>query len=87
MTFQFESWQAFWQMGGYGFYVWLAFGVSLLAVLALVYESIWTKQQLIKAVNAQIARKQRIKQAKMQSNKQTESTTEHDKSEQEVGRA
>ncbi|GAA6184078.1 MULTISPECIES: heme exporter protein CcmD [Alteromonadaceae] len=64
MNFQFDSWQAFWQMGGYGFYVWLAFGVSFLAVFLVVYESIWAKKQLIKAVNAQIARKKRIKQKK-----------------------
>jgi heme exporter protein D len=64
MSFHFDSWQAFLHMGGYGFFVWLAFGVSLLAVLATVYEGIWAKQQLIKAVNAQMARRQRIKQAK-----------------------
>ncbi|MEP4890057.1 MAG: heme exporter protein CcmD [Aliiglaciecola sp.] len=64
MTFQFDSWQAFWDMGGYGFYVWLAFGVSFVAVLLVVYESIWAKKQLIKAVNAQMARKKRIKQNK-----------------------
>ena len=40
MTIQFESWQAFWDMGGYGFFVWLSFGVTLLAVLAIVYETI-----------------------------------------------
>jgi heme exporter protein D len=28
-----ESWQAFWAMGGYGLYVWGAFGMTLLCVL------------------------------------------------------
>ncbi len=65
MTIQFESWQAFWDMGGYGFFVWLSFGVTLLAVLAIVYETIWAKKQLVKAVNAQLARKQRIKENKL----------------------
>lgn len=31
----FDSWSAFVAMGGYGEYVWLAYGVSLLAWLAL----------------------------------------------------
>lgn len=28
-----ESWAAFWQMGGAGFYVWGSYGVTLLAVV------------------------------------------------------
>jgi len=29
-----ESWQAFWAMGGYGLYVWGSFGMTLLCVVA-----------------------------------------------------
>lgn len=58
---QFDSFQAFLDMGGYGFYVWLAFGVTFLALMVLVYESIWAKKQLIVRFGAQIARKKRIK--------------------------
>jgi heme exporter protein D len=58
---QFDSFQAFLDMGGYGFYVWLAFAVTFLAMIALVYESIWAKKQLIVKFGAQIARKKRIK--------------------------
>ncbi|MHB1401256.1 MAG: heme exporter protein CcmD [Thiobacillus sp.] len=32
-----ESWQAFWAMGGYGLYVWGSFGVTLLCVVAEVW--------------------------------------------------
>ena len=32
-----ESWQAFWAMGGYGLYVWGSFGVTLLCVVAGVW--------------------------------------------------
>lgn len=64
MTFQFESWQAFLDMGGYGFFVWLSFGVTFLAVIALIIETYWAKKQLIHAVNAQIARKKRIQQSR-----------------------
>ncbi|MCD6707578.1 MAG: heme exporter protein CcmD [Thiobacillus sp.] len=31
-----ESWQAFWAMGGYGLYVWGSFGVTLLCIMAEV---------------------------------------------------
>ncbi|MDO6692709.1 heme exporter protein CcmD [Aliiglaciecola sp. 3_MG-2023] len=81
MTFQFDSWQAFWDMGGYGFYVWLAFGVSFIAVLLVVYESIWAKKQLIKAVNAQIARKKRIKQNKQKKAAESADKESHSRSE------
>ncbi|GAB2703981.1 heme exporter protein CcmD [Aliiglaciecola aliphaticivorans] len=81
MTFQFDSWQAFWDMGGYGFYVWLAFGVSFIAVLLVVYESIWAKKQLIKAVNAQIARKKRIKQNKQKKAAESADKESHSSSE------
>lgn len=29
-----ESWQAFWAMGGYGLYVWGSFGMTLLCLAA-----------------------------------------------------
>lgn len=58
---QFDSLQAFLDMGGYGFYVWLAFAVTFLAMIALVFESIWAKKQLIVRFGAQIERKKRIK--------------------------
>jgi heme exporter protein D len=32
-----ESWQAFWAMGGYGLYVWGSFGMTLLCVVAEVW--------------------------------------------------
>ncbi len=28
-----ESWDSFFKMGGYGFYVWLSFGLTLLCLL------------------------------------------------------
>lgn len=32
-----ESWEAFWAMGGYGFYVWASYGVTL----ALIAVEVW----------------------------------------------
>lgn len=31
-----DSWQAFWHMGGYGLFVWSAYGVTAVAMLAEV---------------------------------------------------
>ena len=58
---QFDSLQAFLDMGGYAFYVWLAFAVTFFIMLVLVFESVWAKKQLITKFGAQIARKKRIK--------------------------
>lgn len=62
----FDSWQAFWDMGGYGFFVWLSFGVSLLSMIAIVIDNVWARKVLIQQVQAQQARKVRIQQSKEQ---------------------
>lgn len=36
-----ESWDAFWAMGGYGLYVWGAFGVTLLCIVG---EMAWVRR-------------------------------------------
>jgi heme exporter protein D len=60
----FDSWQAFWDMGGYGLYVWLAFGMSLLALLVLCIDSFLAKHSLLAKVQSEVARKQRIQIAR-----------------------
>lgn len=59
----FDSFSEFWQMGGYGFFVWLAFGVSLLALALLIIESTLSKKHLFNLVRSEVARKTRIKAA------------------------
>lgn len=66
---QFDSWQAFWQMGGYAFYVWTSFGVTFLAMGLIVYSSASTHKKLLKDVAQESARQQRIAAAK-QANQQ-----------------
>ncbi|MGX2955508.1 heme exporter protein CcmD [Ursidibacter arcticus] len=39
MTFQFSSISDFFAMGGYGFYVWLAYGITFLSVGLLIWQS------------------------------------------------
>jgi heme exporter protein D len=61
---QFESVSAFLDMGGYGFYVWLSFGVSLLALGILAFDAVRQQKVLFNAVEKEQARKIRIKAAK-----------------------
>ena len=60
---QFDTLSDFWNMGGYGLYVWLAFGLGLLSVALLWLESWWTKKRLWSQVDAEQKRQLRIKQA------------------------
>lgn len=48
---KFESWSAFWAMGGYGFYVWLSFAVTLLVLLGQVVVTVKTKKRLLREVS------------------------------------
>ena len=63
----FDSFSAFLEMGGYGFFVWLSYGVSLLVVVVFIIYVKLDKRKLIAEVRAEEARKARIKQAKEQS--------------------
>ena len=60
---QFESWSAFWDMGGYGFFVWLAFAVTFISMLGLVIQSFMEKNSLQNDVEQNHARKARVKAA------------------------
>ena len=35
-----QSWSDFINMGGYGFYVWLSYGISLVAMIILAIQSV-----------------------------------------------
>ncbi|WP_100655952.1 heme exporter protein CcmD [Alteromonas flava] len=68
---QFTSFSEFIAMGGYGFFVWLSFGVTVLVMILLVIESLWAKRQLIAQVGVEQARKARIAKARKNSAKNT----------------
>jgi len=60
---QFESLSAFFDMGGYAFFVWLSYGVSALLLTLLVYTS-HTKHRNVKQKIAQrILREKKLRQA------------------------
>ena len=60
---KFDTWSAFWAMGGYGFYVWLSFGLTLLALVGLVIATMVTKKSLLRTVKQKQARVARRKAA------------------------
>ncbi|RUO26355.1 heme exporter protein CcmD [Aliidiomarina minuta] len=61
---QFESWQEFILMGGYGFYVWLSFAATFLCLGVLTWHTAFTRRLLRKEALKQAARAQRIQHAK-----------------------
>lgn len=64
MNAAFDSWQAFFAMGGYAFYVWLAVAATLLPLLGLVLHTFWQRKQLLNEVGRRQARERRIRQSK-----------------------
>lgn len=57
----FQSWSDFFAMGGHGFYVWLSYGISMLAILLLAVQSYREKQGIFAEVRRELAREQRLK--------------------------
>lgn len=55
----FSSLTEFWRMGGYGFHVWLAVGVSLLALLGLALQTWGQRRALLRELARKRAREQR----------------------------
>lgn len=60
---QFDSWHSFIAMGGYGFYVWLAFGVTFAAMMWLLLMTLLDSRKLVAEVRKEAARQARIKAA------------------------
>ena len=60
---KFDTWSAFWAMGGYGFYVWLSFGFTLVILVALVWSTLAAKKSLLQGVKQKQQRAERRKAA------------------------
>ena len=65
---QFESFSAFLHMGGYGFYVWLSFGISTALLLALIFNSLQGHKQVIKNIAIRQQRDNKLRQLRKQRN-------------------
>lgn len=64
MNAAFSSWQAFFDMGGYAFYVWLSVAATLISLIALVAHTLVQRQQILADVRRRQAREKRIVQSK-----------------------
>lgn len=60
MTFQFASISDFFAMGGYGFYVWLAYAITFLSVGLLVWQSKREGRQTLNLVKKEQAREAQL---------------------------
>lgn len=69
---QFDSISAFLNMGGYGFYVWLSYGVSISALALLIFSSINSHKKIKQQIVKRQKRETKLRQAaKQQAHKQT----------------
>ncbi|SEK55024.1 heme exporter protein D [Colwellia chukchiensis] len=65
---QFDSVSAFLDMGGYGFYVWLSYGVSFAALALLVTSSIAGHKKAKQQIAQRQKREAKLRQAAEQQN-------------------
>jgi len=61
---QFDSFSAFLDMGGYGFYVWLSFGVSTVLLAGLIFSSITNHNKVIKDIATRKQSKNKLRQVR-----------------------
>lgn len=59
MTPAFASWHAFFAMGGYAFYVWLAVAAALLSLGALVAHTVWQRRRILADIRQRQSRERR----------------------------
>ncbi|VTM25685.1 Cytochrome c-type biogenesis protein CcmD [Stutzerimonas stutzeri] len=59
----FQTWNDFFNMGGYGFYVWLSYGISLVATVALIIQTIKQHRTVLQSVLREAQREVRLQQA------------------------
>lgn len=67
---QFDSFSAFIDMGGYGFYVWLSFGVATALLLILILSSVTGHKRVIKNIAQRKQREDKLRQVRKQRQKQ-----------------
>ncbi|MCU8032248.1 heme exporter protein CcmD [Shewanella sp. SM101] len=61
---QFESFSEFLNMGGYGFYVWLAYGVTFFCLGTLVIVSAKGQANVLTEIAIKMAREERLKETR-----------------------
>jgi len=71
MNAAFSSWQAFFAMGGYAFYVWLSVAATLISLIALVVHTTLQRRHILSDVRRRQARQRRITQSNLQTKNKT----------------
>ncbi|MCL1060468.1 heme exporter protein CcmD [Shewanella sp. Choline-02u-19] len=61
---QFDSISEFLNMGGYAFYVWLAYGVTFFSLGTLVVSSVRQKRKVLVDIAKKIQREERLKETR-----------------------
>lgn len=64
MTFQFESMSDFFNMGGYGFFVWASFLITFLCMAGILIQSLFVSVKIKEGVQKEKARAERIMAAR-----------------------
>jgi len=77
---QFDSINAFLNMGGYAFYVWLSYGVSAFFLIALLLSSKANNQKTIKKIAQRQKRELKLRQAAKLQNEQTTTVSPEEES-------
>jgi len=70
---KFDTFSAFINMGGYGFYVWLSYGITAILLLILILSSIKGHRQVIKNIAHRKQREDKLRQVRKQQLKQRNS--------------
>lgn len=73
---QFDSFSAFLDMGGYGFFVWLSYGVSITALALLVFSSLSSHKKIKQQIVQRQKREAKLRQAAEQQKVQTQPSAE-----------
>ncbi|WP_445778444.1 heme exporter protein CcmD [Shewanella sp.] len=61
---QFESINDFLNMGGYAFYVWLAYGVTFTSLTMLIILSASRKRKVLTEIASKMAREEKLKESR-----------------------
>jgi heme exporter protein D len=60
MDFKFENMTAFFDMGGYTFFVWMSFGLTFICMTAILFHSLYMSKKIKQGVEKERARAERI---------------------------
>jgi heme exporter protein D len=63
---QFDSINAFFNMGGYGFYVWLSYGSCAILLTLLLFSSLSNQKNIIQQIAQRQKREEKLRQAAQQ---------------------